>query len=76
MGSEIIYNERDYQPILALLKTFLKPGGEVMLAEGVRKTSMEFFRQMGQFFNIKVHKKVLRSEEQEIRVILCRMRFK
>ena len=76
VGSEIIYNERDYKPILALLKTFLKPGGEIILAEGVRKTSMEFFRQMGQFFNIKAHKKVLRSEEQEIRVILCRMRFK
>ena len=76
IGSEVIYKEKDYQPILKLFKTFLKPSGEIILAEGVRKTSMEFFRQMSELFDITAKKKILRSSEEEIRVILARMKFK
>jgi predicted nicotinamide N-methyase len=75
IGSEVIYKERAFEPILRLFKTFLKPDGEVVLAERVRKTALEFFRQMGDFFDIKAQKKILRSDEGEIRVMLCRMRF-
>ncbi|MCP4683087.1 MAG: methyltransferase domain-containing protein [Desulfobacterales bacterium] len=75
IGSEVIYNEKDYQSILKLFKTCLKPGGEIILVEGVRKTSMDFFKQMGRFFDIKAQKKVLRSSEKEKRVILAQMRF-
>jgi len=75
VGSEIIYNERDFQPILGLFKTYLRPGGEIILAERLRKTSIEFFRQMQKFFDIKAQKKTLRSKNEEIRVMLCRMRF-
>ncbi len=74
VGSEVIYKEGDYQPIQGLIETFLVPNGEVILAEGVRKTSVNFFRQMGEFFNIKAQKKVLRSKEEEKKVLLCRMR--
>ena len=76
IGSEVIYKEKDYQPILKLFKTFLKPSGEIILAEGVRKTSMEFFRQMSELFDITAKKKILRSSEEEVRVILARMKFK
>lgn len=75
IGSEVIYKERAFEPIQRLFKTFLKPDGEVVLAERVRKTTLEFFRQMGDFFDIKAQKKILRSDEGEIRVMLCRMRF-
>lgn len=76
VGSEVIYKEKDFDPILKLLKRYLKPEGEIILAQGVRKTSMEFFRQMSEFFDIKAQKKVLRSKEGETRVILSRMKFK
>ena len=75
-GSEIIYNDRDYQPILGLFKRFLKPGGEIILAERVRKTSIEFFRQISDIFDIKAQKKILRSKEGEIMVMLCRMKYR
>ena len=75
IGSEVIYKDRDYDPILSLFKAFLKPDGEIILAERVRKTTLEFFRQMTEFFDVKAQKKILRSEEGEIRVMLCRMRF-
>jgi predicted nicotinamide N-methyase len=76
IGSEVIYKEKDYQPILKLFKTYLKPSGEIILAEGVRKTSMEFFRQMSEVFDITAQKKILRSGGEKVRVILARMKSK
>ncbi|HDZ89779.1 MAG: methyltransferase domain-containing protein [Deltaproteobacteria bacterium] len=74
IGSEVIYKEEDYQPILKLINTCLRPSGEVVLAEGLRKTSMEFFRQVSDSFNITARKKVLRSTGEEVRVVLASMR--
>lgn len=76
IGSEVIYKEKDYQLILKVFKTYLRPSGEIILAEGVRKTSMEFFRQMSELFDITAQKKILRSREGEVRVILARMKSK
>lgn len=76
VGSELLYNERDYGPLLGLFKTYLRPAGEIILAEGVRKTSIEFFRQASHLLDIKAQKKVLRSKEREITIIFARMRFK
>ena len=76
IGSEVIYKEKDYQSILKLFKTYLRPSGEIILAEGVRKTSMEFFRQMSELFDITAQKKILRSRGGEVRVILAKMKFK
>jgi len=75
VGSEVIYKERDFQSLLRLFKANLRPGGEIILVERIRKTSMEFFGRMQQSFKISARKKVLRSQEQEVKVILCRMRF-
>ena len=76
IGSEVIYKEKDYEPILKLFNTYLKPSGEIIVAEGIRKTSMEFFRQMSGLFDINAKKKILRSREEEVRVILARMKCK
>lgn len=74
VGSEVIYKQEHYDPLLSLLKTLLKPTGEVILAEGVRKTSVEFFKQMQAHFHVQGYKKVFRSEEKEVKLILCRMK--
>ncbi|MFC1883655.1 methyltransferase [Thermodesulfobacteriota bacterium] len=75
VGSEVIYNEKDFEPIFGLFKTFLKPTGEIILAERVRKTSIEFFQRMGAHFKVTGRKKVLRSKDKEVRVLLCSMKF-
>ena len=74
VGSEVVYHERDFQPLQGLFEGILTPGGEIILAEGIRRTSMEFFAGMQQSFHVKGHKKVLRSGGKEVPVILCRMR--
>lgn len=75
-GSEIIYNDRDYQPILRLFDKFLKPGGEIILAERARKTSIEFFKRVSKIFDIQAQKKILHSKDGEMMVMLCRMKRK
>lgn len=76
IGSEILYSEKDYEPLLDLFKTYLRPGGEIILAERARKTSIGFFREVSEIFDIEARKKVLRSREKEIFVIFARMKFR
>jgi predicted nicotinamide N-methyase len=76
VGSEVVYSERDYDPLLSLFKTLLKPGGEIILAEGFRESSFNFFKEMGRFFELKAQKKTIRTPEKHIPLILCSMKFK
>ncbi len=76
IGSEIIYRESNFQPISNLFMSYVKDGGEIILAEGIRKTSMEFLNRMSKVFHITAQKKILRSYDKEIVVMVCRMRLK
>jgi hypothetical protein len=75
-ASEIIYREESFEPLVGLFQTHLKPAGQVILAEGLRKTTLAFFASMEAYFEIKAQKKVLRSPTEEIPVILARMRLR
>jgi predicted nicotinamide N-methyase len=76
LGSEVVYKEEYFEPLMALFKRYLEPDGEIVLAEGLRKTSMAFFEKMSDICDIKAQKKILRSKDGEKRVVLARMRFK
>jgi predicted nicotinamide N-methyase len=76
VGSEVIYKESDFGSIVTLFEACLRPSGTVILAEGVRKTSMAFFGQASGQFHITARKKTLRSKGKAARVILAEMRFK
>ena len=73
VGSEVVYHKRDFDPLRNLFRSYLMPGGEIILAAGMRLISAEFFKSMQQSYNIQAQQKVLRSAEEEIRVVLCRM---
>ena len=70
------YKKEDCRPLMELLKVCLKPDGEVILAGEMRKSSMDFYKEFESRFNIKVQKKVLRSEDEEINIYLFRMTLK
>ena len=76
IACEVIYKEESFYPILRLFRTYLKEVGEILLSERVRKTSIEFFRQMSEHFNIKAQKKIIRDGSEEIYVMMCKMTFK
>jgi len=76
LGSEVVYKEEYFEPLLGLFRRYLKPEGEIILAEGLRKTSIEFFKRMSDICDVKARKRILRSKGEEKRVILASMRFK
>lgn len=76
VGSEVVYHERDFEPLRKLFERLLKPEGEVILCEGIRRTSLEFFKEMQKHFELKAQQKSVRSPEKTIPVILCRMKRK
>jgi len=76
VASEVIYKKDDCRPLMKLLKTVLKPDGEVILAGEMRKSSMDFYTEFESSFNIKVQKKILRSADEEISIYLFRMTLK
>ncbi len=74
IASEVVYKEKDFIPLENLFKTYLSPKGEIVLASGMRNTTMAFFNYMSQTYNVRAQKKTLRSEDDEkATVILARI---
>jgi 2-polyprenyl-3-methyl-5-hydroxy-6-metoxy-1,4-benzoquinol methylase len=76
VGSEVVYHEKDFEPLRHLFERLLKPEGEVILCEGIRRTSLDFFKEMQRHFDLKAQQKSIRSPEKTVLVILCRMKPK
>jgi predicted nicotinamide N-methyase len=76
VASEVTYKKEDCQPLVELLKACLKPDGEVILAGEMRKTSMDFYKELETGFNIRVQKKILRSDNEKVNIYLFRMTLK
>jgi predicted nicotinamide N-methyase len=76
VASEVSYRAQDIQPLLMLFKNSLKTGGEVILAGEMRKLSKNFYQALETLFDIRVHKKILRSDSEEINIFLFRLRLK
>ena len=76
VASEISYREEDIEPIMMLLKTSLKAGGEVLFAGETRRLSKSYFKELQSIFDVRVLKKILRSENEEITIIMFRMTLK
>jgi 2-polyprenyl-3-methyl-5-hydroxy-6-metoxy-1,4-benzoquinol methylase len=74
VGSEVVYHETDFEPLRNLFERLLKPGGEVILCEGFRRTSLDFFKEMQRHFDLRAQQKSIRSPEKIIPVIFCRMK--
>lgn len=76
VGSELIYNEKDFPALGTLFKTLLKPNGEILLAGEARQTNRVFLDLMQTDFHIEIARNTLRSDERSIAVFLIRMRPK
>lgn len=74
IGSEVIFREEDFAPIQKLFQSVLKHDGEIILVSEIRKPVLGFYHKMQEFFELKVQQKVLRSENEKIKIILCRMK--
>lgn len=75
-GSEVVYRREDFSTLTNLIETYLDHGGDVILAESARETSLEFFRQMQEVFDVRGQKKTIHTGDRQMKVILCTMRRK
>jgi 16S rRNA G1207 methylase RsmC len=73
IGSEIIYHERDFDPIRGMFERLLKPGGEIILCAEMRKTNMAFLSLLENTYTIKARRKTLRSETRNLSIMLCHL---
>ena len=74
IASEVVYKEKDFKPLENLFKTYLASMGEIVLASGMRNTTMAFFNYLSQNYDIHAQKKTLPSEDDEkITVVIARM---
>jgi predicted nicotinamide N-methyase len=71
VGSEVVYHEKDFDPLQNLFNRLLKPGGKMILCSEVRKVTLKFYRRLQPFFKLSAQKKRIRSQDQEMPVILC-----
>jgi len=72
-ASEVVYHKRDFTPLQSLFERLGKPHGEIIIAAEMRKITGEFLQGMQKFYNISAKQKVLRSEDESIRLALCRL---
>lgn len=75
-GSEVVYHERDFDPLLKLFVRFLKPGGRIFLAMEPRRSAMMFFDRARETFNIGMKKIDIESADECTPVYLWRMQRK
>ena len=73
VASEISYKEENIHPIMKFLKCSLKPGGEVLLAGEMRRLSKLYFKALETEFDIRMLKKILRSQNEQIKIFLLCM---
>jgi predicted nicotinamide N-methyase len=76
IASEVSYREEDIQALRMLFENSLKTSGEVILAGEMRKLSKDFYKTLEAMFDIRVLKKILRSDDEQINIFVFRMRLK
>ena len=76
VASEVVYKKDDFATLQKLFQTYLKPGGEIILASEMRRTAGEFYKYLQPLYCIETVKKVLRSENEKTLVTLFKLQFK
>jgi len=73
IGSEVVFKEEDIMGIYLLFQHYLKPFGTIILAEGMRRTTMTFVREMEKHYTLAMKKQAMKSKDREIPVILFKL---
>jgi predicted nicotinamide N-methyase len=77
IGSEVIYKDDLFDPLMQLFKTLLSPGGTIFLAGDVRRRSpLKFFDMLRPDFKIERSSHILRTQDEAYVIGLYRLRFR
>jgi len=73
VGSELIYKESDFEPLIALFQKYLSPGGEILLANEPRKSYEPFLDILKQWYHIEIWRKLLRATDETKTILMTRL---
>ena len=73
VGSETVYKTEDIDGLESLFDRYLNPGGTIILAEGVRRTGVDFWERMRLRYDVKVRRQTLRSDQGTQHMVLFRL---
>ena len=77
IGSEVIYKEDLFEPLMQVFKSLLLPGGTIFLAGDVRRKSpLKFFDMLRRDFEIERSSHTLRTQDEAYVIGLYRLRFR
>ncbi len=74
IGSEILFHPKFFEPLLHVFKKYLSPKGVIYMAHDVRRKSLgQFLPLCEKEYDIAMQKRVLRSEDETVEVLLTRL---
>ncbi|MEE4113586.1 MAG: methyltransferase [Desulfobacteraceae bacterium] len=76
VGSETIYKTEDIHGLEAMFDRYLNPDGSIILAEGVRRTGVDFWDRMRHRYDVQARRQTLRSDRGTTHMVLFRLQRK
>jgi len=74
IGSEVLFHERFFKPLLECFRKYLKPGGVIYLAHDRRRKSLApFLRMCEKDYTIAAQKKTIKSKGETLEIVLTRL---
>jgi len=74
VGSEVLFSERFFQPLLKVFELYLKPDGVIYLAHDVRRQSLvRFFPLCEPHYKIGVQKFTMKAKGEALEILLTRL---
>jgi predicted nicotinamide N-methyase len=73
VGSETVYKTEDIDGLEAMFDRYLNPAGTIILAEGVRRTGVDFWARMKHRYDVKARRQTLRSDQKTQHMVLFRL---
>ncbi|MDR0476669.1 MAG: methyltransferase [Desulfobulbaceae bacterium] len=73
-GAEILFREEFFQPLLAVFKRYLAPGGQIFLAHDASRRSLpKFLAAAEKDYRITVNEQKIKRDDKEIAIIVNRL---
>jgi predicted nicotinamide N-methyase len=77
VGSDILYEQKTFEPLMKVLARYLKPGGKIYLSQGIRGTGpKKFFDLIKPDYAVRYQEKKLHSGEGEKKILFFELQPK
>jgi predicted nicotinamide N-methyase len=74
VGSETVYKTEDIDGLDALFDQYLNPDGKIIMAAGIRRTSVDFWERMRHRYHVSARRQTLRADDETLPLVLFQLR--